>query len=132
MTEVWKAIPGYEGIYDISSEGRVRSLDRVVPYANGHDRPVKGRMLRPGLSGNGYYTVTLGRGGGSHCIHELIAAAFLGPRPPGHDVRHKNDVRAESRLDNLEYGTRGDNIRDAVRNGSWWSPKRLASLGARL
>lgn len=70
-------------------------------------------------------TVAFGRGN-SRCVHMLVAEAFLGPRPIGQEVRHKDDDRTNPRLDNLEYGTRQDNVNDMMGRGRYWSPKRRA------
>ena len=57
--EEWKSISGYEGLYEVSSYGRVRSLDRYVKYSNGQIRLHKGRILSPKHNGNGYFIVCL-------------------------------------------------------------------------
>jgi hypothetical protein len=116
MKEQWRAVPGFEGVYEVSDRARVRSFRR---------RQV--RLLRPGLASNGYYTVALGRGN-SRTVHSLVALAFLGPPPAGCEVRHKDGNRRRSCLTNLQYGTRSENIRDAVRHGTWMSPGRTAHL----
>lgn len=119
--EEWRAVPGYEGLYEVSDLGRVRSCDRTImqrsKHGTMHPHPIKGRILRPGASGNfGHRTVALGRGN-SKMVHALVAAAFVGPRPVGLDVCHKNSDGGDNRASNLYYGTRSDNNRDASRNG---------------
>lgn len=113
MTETWKPIPGFEGLYEISDLGRVRSFRRNKA----------GRLLRPGQSSSGYFTVALGRNN-SRTIHSLVAEAFLGSCPPAHEVRHIDGTRTNNVAANLQYGTRTENILDAVAHGSWMSPAR--------
>lgn len=117
MIERWLPVVGYEGLYEVSDQGRVRSLDRLVPHGRGGTmRRRKGQVLKPGLSSAGYETVTLGKRG-SHGIHVLMLTAFVGPCPPGHECRHLDDVRTHNRLPNLAWGTRSDNMKDMYRNG---------------
>jgi hypothetical protein len=84
-------------------------------------------MLRPGIASSGYPTVALGRGR-TRTVHSLVAEAFIGPRPHGMEVRHINGVRTDPRRVNLCYGTRSENILDAVAHGTWNSTQRLAHL----
>ena len=114
MTELWKPAVGHSG-YEVSSLGRVRSLHRG------------GRILRPGTASNGYPTVALGRGK-TRTLHSLVAEAFIGARPTGQVVRHKDGDRKNPRASNLIYGTRAENIKDAVAHGTWLSPARMAHL----
>lgn len=109
--ETWKPVVGHEGRYEVSSWGRVRNVAR-------------GRMLKPGLASNGYFTVAIGKGN-SRTTHSLVAEAFIGPRPVGMEVLHLDGIRANSHADNLRYGTRTDNILDAVKHGTWMSPARV-------
>lgn len=130
--EIWKAVPGYEGQYEVSSEGRVRSLTRKIKQLSRWGKPIPrtihGRMLRPGLSSSGYYTVALGRNN-SRCLHDLVAEAFIGPRPAGQLVRHRDGNRANNTADNLEYGTYTENIQDSMRHGTWWVGGRREHFG---
>lgn len=112
-TEIWKDIPGYEGRYQASDAGRVRSVDRhvrlVTPQAGETRRLALGKVLKPGKSGPyGHRTVALGRGN-SQSVHALVALAFLGPRPSGYDVAHLNGDGSDNRLANLAYVTRREN-----------------------
>ena len=113
--EEWRPVVGYEGSYEVSDLGRVRSLDRVIiqnsRYGNPHAHPVKGRLLRPGRSASGHLSVSLGRGN-SRFVHTLVAEAFIGARPAGMKVRHLDGDEANNRRDNLTYGTHGENGRD--------------------
>ena len=116
--EYWKALPGYEGAYEVSSMARIRSLNRIVEVVKNNKSFLtvrKGRMLRPGLSGNGYYTVSIGRKN-SRCLHDLVAETFLGPRPVGHDVCHIDGNKQNNLPRNLKYGKRSENNRDISRH----------------
>ena len=133
--ERWRPIPGHEGAYEVSDLGRVRSLDRKVWFgaskrAAAHWQLVRGRLLRPGLGSHGYLTVVLGREHGSHLVHRLVLLAFEGPCPAQQEVCHGNGDRTDNRLCNLRYGTRTENILDAVAHGTWMSQKRKASMAA--
>ena len=119
---IWKDIPGYEGRYQVSSAGGVRSLDRTVTYAASniaaaHTRMKKGCVLRPGRATSGHLTVALGRGN-SKCVHDLVLRTFVGPPALGHECRHLNGDPSDNRLENLCWGTRSENNVDAVRHGT--------------
>jgi hypothetical protein len=86
-------------------------------------------LLRPGVAKRGYPSVCLGRRN-SRTVHSLVLEAFVGPAF-GRDVRHKDGSKTNNALINLEYGTRTENILDAVRHGTWLSEKRRQHL-ARL
>ena len=129
--EIWKDVPGYEGQYQVSDHGRVKSLDRDIVqmsrWGTLYMKSVKGVMLRPGRMPAGHVSVSLGRNN-SQCVHKLVLLAFVGPAPGGHECLHDNGDPSDNRLSNLRWGTRGDNIRDAVRHGTWMTPARKAAL----
>lgn len=124
-TEIRKAVVGYEGSYEVSDLGRVRSLDRVRLGKNKLGYPqaykLKGRILRLNRVARGYPACALA--GKTICAHRLAALAFLGPCPPGCEVRHKDGDRNNPRVSNLEYGTHADNAEDTIRHGVWLRPK---------
>ena len=122
MTEVWKDIPGYEGKYQASDKGRIRSLTRRVNIGGGRTRLMRGRVLKPAASKkyDPHLSVVLGHGENGRAVHVLVALAFLGPRPDGQDVRHLDGNPKNNRLDNLAYGTRAENIYDVTRIGKAW------------
>lgn len=94
--EQWRSIIGYN--YEVSDLGRVRNS-------------LNGRILRPGHLKSGHLTVQLGRTG-SQYVHRLVAAAFIGPCPPGLEVRHLNDNPSCNEWSNITYGSRTENNRD--------------------
>ena len=108
----WRAVVGYEGFYEVSEEG-VRSLPRTA----GNNRTYGGRVLAPHISR--YVTYHLSKGGKATTkgFHVLLAEAFLGPRPEGQFVLHRDDDRTNNSLENLYYGTPSQNNYDQVTNG---------------
>ena len=116
--ENWLPVVGWEGLYEVSDQGRVRSLDRVLASATG-PRQWRGRIHRLDTDKHGYPCIRLGGSRGKRsAVHHLVMAAFVGPRPEGQEVRHLNDIRDDNRLANLAYGTRSENMYDCIRNGS--------------
>ena len=125
--EEWKPVVGYEGLYEVSSLGRVRRLDTVVEmppsrrHPDGWARTVRGGVLRPG--GNArtpYLSVALCREGRQKTfgVHNLVCEAFHGPKPfPKAEVRHLDGEGANNVLDNLCWGTHSENVRDTIRHG---------------
>jgi hypothetical protein len=110
MTEEWRAIDGYPD-YQVSNEGRVRRTTLRTCGRIGH-------ILRPGLR-SGYPSVDFCCRGKrrSHLVHHLVAAAFLGPCPDGHEVNHVNGDKTQNQAANLEYTTRSSNQLHAYRMG---------------
>lgn len=118
QTEEWRSIPGYEGSYEVSSLGRVRALDRVLhseSAARGYPRRVRGVELAPQRHSAGYLQV--GLAGKSFLLHEVVATAFLGPRPAGLEVRHLSGDKDNCALDNLRWGTHVENCADRKAHG---------------
>lgn len=107
--EEWRDVVGYEGLYQVSSLGRVR---RVA----GGPGAVVGRILKA-RKHNGYLRLVLCKGGSKsgYAVHRLVAIAFLGPPPSAdHQVNHKNGIRDDNRPDNLEWVTPQENISHAI------------------
>jgi hypothetical protein len=115
----WRAVVGFEGLYEVSSTGRIRSLDRQVRHWTGSVRTVKGRELKP-CRFKAYLRVTLSRDGmyQSHNVHKIVAAAFRGPRPLGYVTRHKDGDGTNNRWKNVTYGTPADNSADRMKHGN--------------
>lgn len=117
--ETWKAISGWEGWYEVSDQGRVRSLDRIS-IAGGFPATYKGKILATPPGKNGYQTVCLTSPGRRQYrnVHRLVAEAFIGPCPEGLEVCHQNGVRGDNRAVNLRYDTRSGNAKDRVAHGT--------------
>lgn len=120
--ERWLPIPGWEGSYEVSDHGRVRSLDRIVPTSHRRTRMARGRILKPGYVRGVHQFVNLSRKRGdgkatSRYVHQLVLEAFVGPCPSGMEVCHWNDDGTDNRLSNLRYASVSENRYDLVRNG---------------
>lgn len=117
-TEEWRDIPEYEGYYQVSNLGRIKSLDRMVRHSmsreNAKLRLSPGQIMLPDLSHHGYYCVSLFKEGKRHVreLHTLIALAFLGKRPDAHHTHHINGNKIDNRLANLEYKSAHDHGSD--------------------
>jgi hypothetical protein len=113
--ERWRAVPGFDGYYEVSDHGRVRSVERVV---KGGTQRIRARIRKQSLS-SGYPKVTLLREGRSSSvrIHVLVLSAFVGPRPVGAFACHDDGDRTNNRLDNLRWDTPTSNSLDTVRHG---------------
>jgi hypothetical protein len=125
MIEDWKDVPGYEGKYQASNLGQIRSLTRQITQIGSGGRPftrtVKGRILRPGrFCKSGHVSVVLGKGSAGSPVHQLVLQTFVGPPPDGQEVRHLNGNPADNRLENLTYGSRTENILDVYKIGKAW------------
>lgn len=112
MIETWENIKGYEGYYVISSSGIVKSLDRRVYESRVGERRIKGVILRPHTNRFGYVYVQLWKNkkGVNFLVHRLLAETFIENPLLKSDVNHKNGVRNDNRLDNLEWATRSENV----------------------
>lgn len=125
MVIAWVPVKGYEGLYEVSSSGHVRSLDRWQywkpsrRHPEGHYQHRPGRQLKPVRSGPYLYVNLLKDGTRTPVrIHVLVAAAFLGPRPAGHVVRHGPAGQQDNHAGNLSYGTYAENRADMIRDGT--------------
>lgn len=112
-TESWRPAPGYEGLYEVSDYGAVRSLNR--PHR-------RGQLLRqsPASKRNDYRVVSLSREGSVRQwrVHQLVALALIGPCPAELEVCHDNGRASDNRLSNLRYDTHSSNQRDIARHGT--------------
>lgn len=124
--EVWKAIVGYETFYEVSDQGRVRSVDRKIVYKTGRITIHKGRALNPPLDEFGYRRVRLCKEGKQRLfrVHVLVARSFIGPRPSKEDVRHLDGNSLNNMASNLAYGTRAENCADAIKHGTTTAGER--------
>lgn len=124
MEEVWKDIRGYEGLYQVSNLGRVRSLERVITYiqTNQHDKIGKevhqklpGRMLSPRKLPSGYLRVQLMNK--DYYIHRLVCSNFIRPLKPKEEINHKDGNKQNNQIDNLEIVDRVTNHNHACNTG---------------
>ena len=113
--ERWLSVPGYEGRYEVSDQGTVRTLRRPR---------VKGGPLKPWAGEWGHLHVNLRRDGQQKqwAVHRLVALIFIGPCPDGLEVRHLDGNPANNAVDNLAYGTHAENMQDMIAHGtSYWA-----------
>ena len=106
MNEIWKDIPEYEGYYQISNTGSIRSLDRVVEKG-GRLHHIKGHQLRQSKTHCGYYIIGLSKEDKRtyHSVHRLVADLFI-PNPNNYPcVNHKDENKANNTVENLEWCT---------------------------
>lgn len=128
MRERWKPVVGWEDRYEVSSFGRVRSLPLVVAGGN-NVRRFPARIRATPLGDTGYPIVSLTRyyNGTVKKVHQLVLIAFRGPARAGQVTRHLDGDRTNPRLANLRWGTRSENVRDAVKHGTHNSMNRGAA-----
>ena len=111
MQEVWLPVVGFKGFYSVSDWARVRSEARTRAGGGEAVCKVSEKLLSPWLDDKGYLRVTLFRPGKRihRRLHQVVAAAFLGPRPEGLIVLHSNKEKHDNRPSNLSYGTHEQN-----------------------
>ena len=110
--EIWKDIPEYEGLYQASNLGRVKSLERFRKGKNDSLASVKEKILKPSINHRGYYQVALCKNSirKFYYVHRLVYEAFNGSIPEGLQVNHINEVKTDNRLSNLNLMTPKENI----------------------
>lgn len=119
--EVWKPVKGYEGFYEVSNFGNVRSLDRYVEQKQHSGtmfkRLYKGKLLKPRKTNSGYFLVTLKSK--QVLVHRLVATAFI-PNPDNKPcVNHIDSCRTNNHANNLEWVTQSENVQHGIKNGRY-------------
>lgn len=129
MEEIWKDIAGYEGYYQISNLGNVKSLSRVVGKSNGKNYRVTEKLRKSFLNGNGYPMVSLAKGSIVNVfVHRLLAEAFI-PNPENKpQVNHKDSNKTNYSIENLEWVTNKENAQHHARS-SHFKPPGLGRTG---
>lgn len=118
--EIWKDIPGYEGIYQVSDFGRLKSLDRTVFSKTGMPRTIKGRELKPRLDKDGYITFILSKNSKPETVkaHTLVCICFLNySKRPFFSIDHINGVKSDNRLVNLQIISHRENVSKSMKDG---------------
>lgn len=121
MEEIWKTVPGYEGLYEVSNFGGVRSLPRMGYAKNGaRTRPLTGGLLKQsnGTFGRKQIRLCKEKKAKNARVHQLVMLTFVGPCPQGMEVCHNDGDASNNRLDNLRYDTPLSNHADKKRHGT--------------
>jgi DNA-binding transcriptional regulator YiaG len=116
--EIWKPVKNYEGLYEVSNFGRMRSLPKEwMAGWNSVTRSHKGFLLKPGKGRDGYLSVSLSKEGKikHHSVHRIVLQSFIGESVL--DCNHKDGDKENNYLNNLEYCSTSENIKHAYRTG---------------
>lgn len=117
--EVWKDVVGYEGLYMISDKGRVLSCKKSIIRNNGRPANFPEKIMKPMINHKGYEFIDLRKKGSRKggYVHRLVAKAFLDNNGNKPQVNHKNGIKTDNNLCNLEWVTNQENMVHAYKNG---------------
>ncbi len=127
MSERWLPVPGFEGAYEVSDAGVIRSLDRAAKGKGpGNYRFRQGRVLKLATSSRGYLFAHLSHEGRRARVyaHRLVLTVFVGPAPAGMQACHNDGVKTNNALANLRWDTPAANSRDAIAHGQHSGTRR--------
>lgn len=118
--EKWIPVVGYEGYYEVSDHGRVRSIDREITTKTGLTRQCTGRVRKQVVRKDGYLSVSLSRESETSVllVHRLVLEAFVGACPGGMEACHSDGSRDNNHISNLRWDTRSENQFDRVKHGT--------------
>lgn len=128
VDEKWLPIPGFEGYYEVSDQGGVRSVDRTVTRTNHSAMNLRGKILALQVRKNtGYLVAALSKDGKPRdwYVHRLVLMAFRGLPKSGQEACHGNDIRTDNRLSNLRWDSHTENVKDAVKRGRHRSSSKV-------
>jgi len=119
MKELWNDVSGYADYYQVSNYGRIRSVSRFVRHPKGGLRTIKGMILKPQVTINGYCMISLSREAirKYHTIHRLVALAFINNYEKKPTINHKNGIKTDNAITNLEWNTQSENCQHAYDTG---------------
>ena len=132
IEEIWKPVVGYEGLYEVSSYGRVRSLDKYVKYKSKGYRLHRGRILTGSISRCGYIMchIRVNEVSKYYLVHRLVAEAFIPNLDNLSCINHKDEDKTNNCVENLEwcshrynntYGTRKERFRNTMLERGHWT-----------
>jgi predicted XRE-type DNA-binding protein len=116
MEEIWKDVPNYEGLYKASTLGQIASYDRI----RRHGRFIAGRIMNPTISTRGYFDISLYDSSGKEkriSVARLIAITFISNPDKKLTINHKNGIKTDNRVENLEWMSYSENVKHAYDNG---------------
>ena len=123
MIEKWLPVVGYEGYYEVSNMGKIKSLNRIIMRKNGHSQTIRERGIKPSIDKEtGYYKVALCKNGQqiSYCVHRLVALSFI-PNPYNLPyINHKDENKLNNNVNNLEWCT-------PTHNANWGTSRKRQS-----
>lgn len=133
VAEEWRAIRGYEGMYEVSNQANVRSLPRTIMIRGRTPGSLSGKPMRKRLV-HGYYSLGLSRNGvvRHFLVSRLVALAFIPEIEGKPNVNHINGIKTDNRIENLEWVTQKENTRHAWRTGLAKPRCGSAGPGAKL
>lgn len=132
--EVWKNIKGFDGIYQISNQGRVKSVERVEIMKTGVKRKRKETIRKATETEKGYLIVNLGgrNSGGNYRVHRLVAEAFISNKKELPEVNHIDLNKKNNSVENLEWVSRVENVRHAIGHGKKGGGKGQKNFNVKL
>lgn len=118
LLEIWKDIEGYEGLYQVSNLGRVKSLERTIVRSDGQKRFLPEKILSCSLDDRGYVRAKMCRNNKhiSKRVHRLVAETFIDNPDNKIEVNHKDGIKTNNKISNLEWATGYENLKHAHRN----------------
>lgn len=124
-TELWKPVVGYEGLYEVSDHGYIRSLDRFVKRCYGGARWIRGQLRQPSVDRDGYLCICLSSGGETKTfkMHRLVLTAFRSEPFEDAVCMHLDNDRKNNHISNLRWGTVAENNKYCEDRGRANHPK---------
>lgn len=112
--EEWRPIKGFEGLYEVSDWGNVRSVDRIIQYKNGQIHKYEGKILTPSEDKNCYYVLALGKNNPNKKVHRLVAETFIPNYEKKTEIDHIDGNPKNNKAENLKWATRKENLNNPV------------------
>lgn len=133
MQEIWKPVPGFDELYEVSNEGRIRSLPRTVKTWFGK-RISRGRIRAFSKNSQGYLSIHMGKNGETHraYVHRLVAIVFIPTNNNAPQVNHKDGNKSNNHVGNLEWCSASENCTHAVKQRLYETAKGERSGTAKL